>query len=184
MREARTDAQGRFEFDSLPAGDYVFEARLPGFMTFRGTATVTASGVRRDLELQIGSIQETMVISGRPQSATGAASPAAAPRTISPRPPCTAGETGGRIAPPRKLRDLKPGYPGQLVAQGIAGPVEIEGSVAADGRVTDVHVISSPHPDLARAVTDAIAGWLFEPTLLNCEPVAVKIRVTATFELN
>lgn len=180
--QARTDAQGRFEFADVPPGEYNFEATLPGFMVFKGTAAVSANGASRDITLQVGSVQETLVITPRTAAPAGAAPPAAAPRQVAPRPPCTPDATGGKIVPPRKLRDQRPEYPPALAAQGISGPVEVEGTLGPDGKVTGVQMISSPHPELLRAVIEAVSTWLFDPTLLNCDPVSVKIRLTARFE--
>jgi beta-lactamase regulating signal transducer with metallopeptidase domain len=183
LREVRTDAQGRFEFASLPPGPYTFEARLPGFMTIKGTVDVTSPGLQRDLNLKVGSLMEVVVITAGPGTAARPSTPAAAPRAIPPRPPCTASAAGGQITPPRKLRDQKPDYPAHLAAAGVSGPVEIEGEVGPDGRVVNVRVVTTAHEDLSRSLIDAVGGWVFGPTLLNCDPIGVKITVKASFTL-
>jgi hypothetical protein len=40
--EVRSDRTGRYEFVGVPAGDYLFEAKLPGFASFKGTLTIGA----------------------------------------------------------------------------------------------------------------------------------------------
>jgi TonB family protein len=57
----------------------------------------------------------------------------------------------------------------------------MEALIGTDGTVREVHVISSPHPDLDRAATDAVRQWEFTPTILNCTPIEVRMNVTAAF---
>jgi beta-lactamase regulating signal transducer with metallopeptidase domain len=182
LREVRTDPQGRFEFASLPAGSYTFEARLPGFMTVKGTVAVTAQGLQRDLNLKVGSIAEVVSVAAGAAAGVQASAPVAQARPAPPRPPCTPGAAGGNIVPPRKLRDMKPLYPAHLVSERVGGPVVVEGTVGGDGAVR-VLAVRSPHPDLARAVLDAVGAWLYDPTLLNCDPVDVRITITTYFAL-
>ena len=52
--EVRSDSTGRYEFVGLPPGDYLFEAKLPGFMTFKGKLAITGQNVQRDLMMEIG----------------------------------------------------------------------------------------------------------------------------------
>ena len=181
----RSDASGRFSFVGLPPGTYAMEARLPGFATLKGTVTVPQEGVTRDLSLAIGSVRETIsiVVPANPP-APAAASPAdaASPRPLPAPQPCTADATiGGQIRPPRKLRDVKPVYPERLRAGKIAGVVVVEGTLAADGTVKGLQVVETPHADLATSVAEAVGRWRFEPTLLNCQPMDIKIRVDARF---
>jgi TonB family protein len=57
----------------------------------------------------------------------------------------------------------------------------MEALIGTDGTVRDVRVLSSPHPDLDRAATDAVRQWEFTPTILNCTPVDVRMNITANF---
>jgi TonB family protein len=91
------------------------------------------------------------------------------------------GGLGGNILQPSKLVDVRPAYPEYLTSAGIAGTVEMEALVGTDGTVREVRVISSPHPDLERAATDAVRAWQFTATILNCTPVEVRMHVTAKF---
>jgi TonB family protein len=79
---------------------------------------------------------------------------------------------------------MKPLYPAELVAERVTGQVVVEGTVGGNGLVHDLKVVNAPHPDLSRSVLDAVSAWQFDPTLLNCDPVDVKITVTAQFALN
>jgi TonB family protein len=187
--EVRSDAAGHFAFTDVAAGDYAMEVQLPGFMTVKSTVTITGGGMQQDLHLALGSIRETVVVRVPFDAQAGAAGGAQFPgpvRVIRPQAqaaPCSdAGTTGGHIVPPRKLSDWKPGYPDNLRADKIVGEVTVEGVVAADGVVRDLHVVSAPHADLGQAVVDAVSRWAFSATLLNCQPVDVKITVIARFE--
>jgi len=184
-QRVRSDASGRFAFVGLPPGTYAMETRLPGFATLKGTVTVTQEGVRRDLSLTIGSVQETIAILVPAASSVRPATPpaqAAGTRPIPAPQPCTADTTiGGQIRPPRKLRDARPTYPEHLRADRVAGVVVVEGILATDGTVTGLQVVETPHADLAKSVAEAIGRWRFEPTLLNCQPMDIKIRINAKF---
>jgi TonB family protein len=122
-------------------------------------------------------------MSSAPPAATppAAATPA---RPIPVAPPCVDdAAVGGQVRPPRKLKDSKPVYPEQLRASKVGGLVVVEGILAGNGAVTNMTVVETPHPDLGQAVMDAIGRWVFDGTLLNCQPVDVRIRVNAKFEI-
>jgi hypothetical protein len=46
-----------------------------------------------------------------------------------------------------------------------------------------VDVVSAPYADLGVAAMDAVRHWEFSQTLLNCEPIEVKMKVTANFQI-
>jgi protein TonB len=77
---------------------------------------------------------------------------------------------------------VKPVYPDHLRSAGVAGVVTMEALIGSDGRVQDVRVVSSPHPDLDRAAIDAVRAWEFTPTILNCTVIDVRMKVTAAFK--
>jgi TonB family protein len=80
-----------------------------------------------------------------------------------------------------KLKDVRPQYPLHLQSAGVSGTVLLEARIGTDGRVADVNVISTPHADLAGAAAEAVQQWQFGPTLLNCVPIDVRMKVTVTF---
>ena len=55
--------------------------------------------------------------------------------------------------------------------------------IAKDGLVEDIAVVSSPNPVLSEAAIQAISGWEFDATLLNCMAVEAKIEIRTRFEL-
>ena len=53
--------------------------------------------------------------------------------------------------------------------------------IGTDGTVQEVRNVNGPHPDLETAAVAAVRQWQFTPTLLNCEPIDVSMKVTTTF---
>jgi TonB family protein len=182
--EIRTDAAGRFEFVGLPPGDYTWEAALPGFRRLRGSLAVAGRDIRQDLNLQVGSLEETLTITGGPSSSAPTRDASGNVEEIRRRErtrPCAAGPTGGTINAPRKIGNANPRYPEHLSAAKIGGPVVLDLVIDASGDVGSVSVVSSPHPGLEIAAIEAVRQWQFTATMLNCVPVEVSMRVTANF---
>lgn len=89
---------------------------------------------------------------------------------------------GGNVAPPTKIRDVKPEYPMEARAAGISGLVIIETVIDTTGVVRDARVLKSV-PALDHAALDAVKQWQFTPTRLNNTPVPVIMTVTVNFSL-
>jgi TonB family protein len=194
--EVKSDRTGHYEVGGLPPGEYVLEARLPGFATLKQTLTFTGQNVDRTLTLQVGSVQETIVVRGGPDSAPAVGSPGPAPRIVQApddarrkraERPCGAGPTvegvpiGGNLGVPLKLKDVKPDYPADLRSAGVQGTVTLSGKLGADGYLHDLAPVA-PAPDgLVKAAIDAAAQWEFAPTLLNCVAIDVPITITVHF---
>ena len=94
---------------------------------------------------------------------------------------CKPSSTGGRVRPPRKLKDVKPIYPPSLRESGTSGKVGLKATIAVDGTVRDVQVVKSVHPDLDNAAIEAVRQWVFDGTLLNCTPTEVTMNVSVDF---
>lgn len=170
----RTDAAGRFEFAAIAPGRYVLAASLAGFKTLRYDVELrTARDWDRAITLQVGELQETIMVQAQRLPNTGAAAPAPSPLRV-----------GGNIKVPMKLHDVHPIYPESMRAAGREGVVPIEAIIARDGSVASARVLSAQvHPDFAAAALDAVRQWRFTPTLLNGEPVEVVMNVSVTFRL-
>jgi TonB family protein len=189
--EVQSDRSGRFEFVGLPPGDYTWETTLPGFASLNGRVTVAGRDIQRDLALQVGSLEETISIVGRAGEPPSAASPAR--RTIGDvdgvrkkvlaEAVCQNDPIGGQIRAPRKLTDVRPQYPGHLQSAGIGGTVVLDARIGTDGDVLEASVVQSADPALDAAAIEAVRLWQFTPTILNCNPVEVKMKVTANFQI-
>ncbi len=87
------------------------------------------------------------------------------------------------IVAPRKLRDVRPVYPKELIAARVQGAVAVEAVIERSGCVARAAVVETAHPALNTAALVAVAQWRYAPTLLNGEPVAVIMRMTSNFSL-
>jgi TonB family protein len=170
---AISNASGRFEFPAVHPGTYVMEAGLPGFRTLRHEFELSdAPDWNRAVTLQVGQLQETVVVSAS-RSGGGAAAAASGPIRV-----------GGNIKPPRKVTHVAPVYPASMQEAGLSGVVPVEAIIGRDGLVSSVRVLSAQaHPDLAAAAVDAVRQWRFTPTLLNGQPVEVAMAVSVRFDL-
>ena len=178
--ETKTDQNGRFELVGLPIGDYTFEVKLPGFRNFVDSFTLNGQSLDRTLKMQVGQLQETITVTSDDGAVTGSRQSGNA-YARPPNPVCAPGSTngvGGNIRPPRKVTDVRPGYPG------VSGNIELAATIGTDGSVTDVQVVKSDRPELAASAIDAVRQWEFTSTLLNCLPIEVHMNVSVTFRQN
>jgi TonB family protein len=195
-REVRSDSTGRFEFEGVSAGDYVLEAGVPGFATFRDQVTVVGRNIDRNIELQVGSLEETITVSdrgGQKPSADQAEKAQLMRRRAQERAQermqrglekcSTGGPIGGNILAPLKLVDVKPEYPENLKDAKVGGVVVLEAVIGTDGRIQDVQVMNSPDPTLGNAAVEAVRRWQFSATLLNCTPIEVQMQVSVNFTI-
>jgi len=176
--ELRSNASGHFEFVGLPAGDYRLEAFVAGFQPYRTGVQVSARPAQQIVVLQVGSLMETVTVSGVAEGPRAELAEPVMPDSSG----CVATAEGGRIAQPTKLRHVAAAYPPLLYDTKITGRVVLEGRIGTDGVMRDVRVVSpAPHPDFDAAAVDAIRQWRFSQTLLNCVPVEVSMTVYVNF---
>jgi TonB family protein len=174
---ATSRATGRFELPPVGPGKYLLEVTLPGFRALRQEFELRdARDWDRAITLQVGELQETVVISASRLTPPTQQSPLrAAPQPI---------RVGGNVRAPRKEVDVRPVYPAAMREAGLTGVVPIEAVIGRDGTVSSVRVLSAQvHPDFAIAAVDAVRQWRFTPTLLNGVPVEVVMTVSVQFDL-
>jgi TonB family protein len=87
---------------------------------------------------------------------------------------------GGPVTPPSRL-DV-PRYPADASAAGIKGAVVAEVVIDASGTVTDAKVVQSI-PLLDEAALQAVRNWRYAPSVVNGQPVPVRMTVTVNFSL-
>jgi beta-lactamase regulating signal transducer with metallopeptidase domain len=181
--EVLTNRAGRFEIVGLPDGPYVLEAGVPGFETFDQKLTLDGQDVNRDITLEVGSLEETISV-----TRGGNLPPFEGQRFVAPRPATCGPSTsqaatgtvrvGGQIRQPRKIRHVSPVFPeGSPI-----GLVRMDAVIGIDGLVQETKVTNDAPPALARAAVDAVRQWEFDPTLLNC--LAIPVRMTVTVDFN
>jgi protein TonB len=78
-----------------------------------------------------------------------------------------------------------PVYPPQALRDGTRGWVELEFTVAPNGTVRDIQVVSAePRGVFDSAASDAVAAWRFRPRMVNGQPVAQRSTVTMRFDVD
>ena len=98
-------------------------------------------------------------------------------------------EMGQRIMIPGNVQQAKlveqthPVYPPAAKQAGVSGLVLLSVAIGKDGRVRDI-VVMSGHAVLAAAALDAVKRWVYQPTLLNGNPVEVATTVEVNFTLS
>lgn len=90
---------------------------------------------------------------------------------------------GGAVQAARLVHRVDPVYPGPARQMRIAGTVELNGVIGADGRIRELRVTSG-HPFLVQAALEAVRQWIYQPTLLGGNPVEVITTITVVFRLN
>jgi TonB family protein len=88
----------------------------------------------------------------------------------------------GIVHAPTLLKKVNPIYPDDAMAAGIQGVVVLDIVIGENGSVIQAEVMRSI-PELDQAALDAVGQWIYEPTLLNGEPVEVEMAVTVNFTL-
>ena len=79
------------------------------------------------------------------------------------------------------IHRVDPDYPAAARLEKLQGIIVLDVIVDRDGSVADVHTKNGPEI-LARAATDALHWWRFEPYRLNGQPVAVETTVAVEFK--
>ena len=89
---------------------------------------------------------------------------------------------GGSVRTPKKIRDARPRYPLDAERVNARGVVGIEIVVDKAGAVANARVVRSV-PMLDAAAVDAVRRWVFAPTEIDGQAVAVLMSVTVNFHV-
>jgi protein TonB len=81
------------------------------------------------------------------------------------------------------IRKVVPVYPPLARQVRVQGTVHLVGIVDRDGTIQQLRVLSG-HPLLVEAALAAVRQWVYQPTLLNGEPVQVVAPIDVTFTLS
>ncbi len=102
----------------------------------------------------------------------------AAPKSLTPqRIP-----VGGNVQAARLVNQPKPAYPPLARQARIQGVVRFTAIIGVDGRIQNLTLVSG-HPLLVPAAQAAVKQWVYQPTLLNGEPVEVVTQIDVNFTL-
>jgi len=88
----------------------------------------------------------------------------------------------GRTGRKKIVRQVTPVYPPLARQTRISGIVRLEAVISLNGSIESLQVMSG-HPLLTRAALDAVRQWVYQPTLLNGEPVEVVTQIEVNFKL-
>ncbi len=89
---------------------------------------------------------------------------------------------GGAVMQANRITIVTPTYPPLAKSARIQGIVKLTVTIAPDGTVRDAQFVSGP-PLLVPAAKDAVMQWVYKPTTLNGEAVAVQTDVEVNFTL-
>ena len=89
---------------------------------------------------------------------------------------------GSTVAPPKKIKDVRPVYPQLAMATRARGTVVLDVTIGTDGKVQDAKVIHSG-PQLDLAALEAVRQWEYEPTRVNGALVALIMTVVVNFAI-
>ncbi len=89
----------------------------------------------------------------------------------------------GTVQAGNVLKKVPPGYPAPAKARRSSGTVILKAIIGRDGKIRNLHIVSTPDPDLAIAAILAVRQWLYKPYLLNGLPVEVSTTVTVNFKI-
>jgi TonB family protein len=79
------------------------------------------------------------------------------------------------------LVKVEPLYPANAKRMQAAGTVEVQVTIAEDGRVLKATAMKG-HPLLINAAAEAARKWVFKPTMLSGKPVKVESTLTFVFK--
>src|SRR5262249_27062880 len=105
--------------------------------------------------------------------------PAAPPPAAAAPPPNT---VSSRLHTAKLIKRLTPVYPPIENSTRIQGAVRFNATVGKDGKIQDLKLVTGPAL-LVEAARDAIKQWVYQPTLLNGQPVEVLTTIEVNFSL-
>jgi len=90
---------------------------------------------------------------------------------------------GGNVQQAKLIRQPRPVYPALAKQARISGHVILNAVIGKDGTIKDL-TFASGHPLLVPAAMEAVKQWVYQPTLLNGEPVEVVTQIDVNFTLS
>jgi beta-lactamase regulating signal transducer with metallopeptidase domain len=178
--EIKSDASGRYEFVGVPPGSYVLTVEQMGFAAVKREGMILAGQpFQQNVTMQVGSLQETITVTDAPEGPRSIPMVRTAPNF---KPAACTATVGGSIRPPSKVKDVRPVYPSGVKP----GVVNLEAVIGQDGRVSTLDVVGDSggeqaDPVLADAAATAVRQWEFTQTLLDCQPIDVRMKVHVSF---
>jgi len=92
-------------------------------------------------------------------------------------------KVGGNVQSAKLMRQPRPNYPPLAKQARISGVVKLSAVIGKDGTIKELQVVSG-HPLLVPSALEAVKQWVYQPTLLNGEPVEVQTQIDVNFTLS
>ena len=89
---------------------------------------------------------------------------------------------GGNVQQTKLVKQPHPIYPPDAKAARVQGKVSLQATIGKDGTVQNLEVLSGD-PLLVPAALEAVKQWVYQPTLLNGDPVEVLTVIDVNFTL-
>lgn len=121
----------------------------------------------------IGSIIGSVPVAAPPPPPPVKAAAPAAPQRI---------RVGGNVQEARLSKKVVPTYPPLARSARISGVVRFNAVIGTDGRIQNLQLVTG-HPLLVPSAQAAVSQWVYQPTLLNGEPVEVMTQIDVNFTL-
>ena len=175
--EATTSgADGAYRIAGLdPSSNYEIRVRKPGFKEHRQVVNLAADR-SLDITLQVGGIQEEIVVIAERKPVEEPAQPKAPRRRI---------RVGGNVRKAQLVRHVSPVYPPGAESEGVEGTVLLEAVIDKEGRPTGLKAVNSMvDPRLVDAAMEAVKQWRYNPVLLNGRPVEIVTTISVAFQLS
>jgi protein TonB len=90
---------------------------------------------------------------------------------------------GGSVQTAKLVKQPRPNYPTLAKSARIQGVVKLHALISKEGTIENLTVISG-HPLLVPAALEAVKQWVYQPTLLNEQPVGVETEIDVNFTLS
>ena len=89
---------------------------------------------------------------------------------------------GGNVQQSKLVQQPRPVYPPVAKQAGVQGVVRMQVVIAKDGTIKNIE-LESGHPLLVPSAMEAVRQWVYQPTLLNGEPVEILTTVDVNYTL-
>ena len=169
-----TGADGSYRLDGLaPSATYEIEVSARGFATHSQTVDLTADK-RFDVTLEVGRIQEAVVVSGKRP-------PAGPSQAKGPRKRI---RVGGNVQKAKLVKHVSPIYAVDVQQEGVEGTVLLEAVISKEGEPIGLKPINTVvDRRLVTAAIESVSQWRYQPMLLNGQPIEVVTTISVAFQL-
>jgi protein TonB len=90
---------------------------------------------------------------------------------------------GGNVQQAKLVKQPRPIYPPLAKQARIQGVVRLNAIIGKDGTIQNL-TVATGHPLLVPSALEAVKQWVYQPTLLNGEPVEVVTQIDVNFTLS